>query len=124
MYAISVRQPWAWALFRGKDVENRLWKTNYSGDLLIHASMKFDGDGLKWIKKHFPNLIPEFTEFRHGVIVGKVTMTDCVVAHSSPWFAGPYGHVYTNPIEFSKPIPFKGALKFFDVPDELIKENI
>lgn len=26
MYAISVRQPWAWAVFAaGKDVENRSW---------------------------------------------------------------------------------------------------
>jgi len=50
-------------------------------------------------------------------------MTDCVVHSSSPWFVGPYGHVYSNPIEFKKPIPFKGALKFFDVPVPDGKKN-
>jgi hypothetical protein len=37
--AISVRQPWAHAIIHlGKDVENRPWRRNYSGPLLIHAS--------------------------------------------------------------------------------------
>jgi hypothetical protein len=121
MKALSVQQPWAWALFLGKDVENRTWKTDFRGDLLIHASSKFDNEGYNWIKKHFPQLLIEVQIFPTRCIIGKVTMIDCVVSHPSPWFAGPYGFVCKDPIEFKKPIPFRGALKFFDVPDELLK---
>ena len=117
MRAISVQQPWAWALFHGKDVENRPWKTRYRGELLIHASLKVDATGMLWIQKHFPALISTVPFFPKGCIVGKVLMVDCVVTHPSPWFFGPYGHVYSNPIEFKKPIPIKGFLKFFEVPD-------
>lgn len=45
MKALSVRQPWAWAIARGhKDVVNRRWATTYRGPLLIHASMRIDLD--------------------------------------------------------------------------------
>lgn len=126
MKAISVRQPWAWALFHGKPVENRSWKTDYRGELLIHASKKFDYDGYLWLLKPAQNglvkeWIPLPNGYRTGCIIGKVTMTDCVISHPSPWFFGPYGHIYKNQIEFKNTIPFRGALKFFDVPDELIK---
>jgi hypothetical protein len=126
MKCISIKQPWAWAIFHGKDVENRVWSTKFRGDLLIHAGQKTDNKGGDWIIAHFPDLVPVGVDILlpTGCIIGKVTMTDCVIAHSSPWFFGPYGHVYTNHVEFTKPIPFKGALKFFDVPDELIKGNI
>lgn len=124
MKAISVKQPWAWALFHGKPVENRVWPTNFRGELLIHASKNFDEEGVEWIRNNFPELNLAGKVLRLGCIIGKVTMTDCVVSHPSPWFAGPYGFVFKDPIEFKKPIPFKGALKFFDVPDELIKEFI
>lgn len=45
MKAISIQQPWAWAIFNGKPVENRKWSTAYRGPLLIHAGKKFDGPG-------------------------------------------------------------------------------
>src|SRR5688572_4676832 len=39
MKALSLRQPWAWAVVHGgKRVENRGWTTDYRGPLLIHAS--------------------------------------------------------------------------------------
>lgn len=45
MKALSVRQPWAWAVARGhKDVENRSWTTAHRGPLLVHASMRVDLD--------------------------------------------------------------------------------
>lgn len=43
MQAISVLQPWAWAIAHGhKRVENRTWNTSHRGPLLIHASMRVD----------------------------------------------------------------------------------
>jgi len=39
MKALSVRQPWAWAIIYAlKDIENRGWPINYRGDILIHAA--------------------------------------------------------------------------------------
>jgi ASCH domain len=36
---LSLRQPWAWLVVNGyKDIENRSWRTNHRGPLLIHAS--------------------------------------------------------------------------------------
>ena len=50
MRALSIRQPWAWAILHaGKDIENRDWKgyggklgrdKGFRGDVLIHASQR------------------------------------------------------------------------------------
>ena len=46
MRALSLRQPWPWAILTlGKDVENRTWKTNFRGRVMLHASKKYDHDG-------------------------------------------------------------------------------
>jgi ASCH domain len=38
MKALSVRQPWAWAIISAlKDIENRGWPIHYRGDILIHG---------------------------------------------------------------------------------------
>jgi len=40
--ALSVRQPWAHAIFKlGKD-ENRPWRTHLRGRILIQAAMKIE----------------------------------------------------------------------------------
>ncbi|RAY11652.1 hypothetical protein DPM19_28930 [Actinomadura craniellae] len=45
MQAISVRQPWAFAIARGhKRISNQNLPTAYRGTLLIHASMRVDLD--------------------------------------------------------------------------------
>ena len=42
--ALTVRQPWAWAIiYGGKDLENRRWRTSYRGPL-IHASKNANPD--------------------------------------------------------------------------------
>ena len=42
--AISIRQPWAWAiLYAGKDVENRTWQLPerfWGQDILLHAGQQ------------------------------------------------------------------------------------
>lgn len=44
MRALTVRQPWAWAIFHGKDVENRSnWRYTYVGGLGIHAGLRLEG---------------------------------------------------------------------------------
>lgn len=45
MKALTVQQPWAWAIFHGKTIENRtqLWK--YRGPLAIHAGLQWAANG-------------------------------------------------------------------------------
>ena len=39
MKAITVKQPWVYAILReGKDIENRSWQRSFRGWLAIHAS--------------------------------------------------------------------------------------
>jgi len=48
---------------------------------------------------------------------------DCVTSSRSKWFFGPYGFVLKNPVEFEKPIPFKGKLGLFEVELEEEKKK-
>jgi len=38
MRCLTVRNPWALAIFLGKDIENRDWPTNVRGTVAIHAA--------------------------------------------------------------------------------------
>jgi|SRR5579872_5573590 len=143
MKALSIRQPWAWAiLYAGKDVENRDWGDTYpalhdahrlvedaieedGGSFLIHAGkgMTHDeyDDCLDLMhaisqKKPFPKglTLPAFDELPRGGIVGSAQLYDVVTQSDSLWFCGRIGLVLRN----AKPRPFhpyKGALGFFDV---------
>ncbi len=123
MKCISTRQPWAYLITKGiKPVENRTWSSDYRGPLLIHASLTFDWRGYRWIRRTFPLLeLPAPTGYVLGKLIGRVEMIGCVTCHHSPWFCGPFGHVYTNPVEFPKPVALRGQLGIFDVPDEVLK---
>lgn len=41
MKALTVQQPWAWAIFHGKDIENRTQLWSYRGPLAIHAGARW-----------------------------------------------------------------------------------
>jgi hypothetical protein len=111
--ALSIRQPWAWLLAHGyKDVENRNWKTNVRGRILLHASKRLDYDGLDWVRDTFPHIpLPE--NFEQGGLVGAANLTDCVSElYRNPWFCGTYGFVMKDAIAFPI-IPLIGQLTMF-----------
>lgn len=126
MKALSIRQPWAWFIVNGfKNVENRLWKTDFRGEFLIHASAgctyqeyhdayAFAEKAANILPRTFPNY-PVFADLQRGGIVGKARLVNCVTESDSPWFTGPFGFVLAD----VQPLPFqpcKGMLKFFEVP--------
>ena len=118
MKALSIRQPWAWAILHGKDIENRKWKTTYTGSFLIHAAKTFDKEGYRWLCKNSHLLkanIPHSSFFQTGGIVGRAKIVECLDRCNSPWFSGPYGFVISEaqPVSFT---PCKGSLNFFEVP--------
>lgn len=127
MKALSINQPWAWAIVNGyKGVENRDWDTKFRGDFLIHAGKRFDDGGWDWIKDHFPHIpLPDRYAFEKmmGGIVGHarlintiyVTEKHLLVEKDKPWFFGEYGFI----LDSAEPCalkPCKGALGFF-TPD-------
>lgn len=112
MKALSIQQPWAWAIIHaGKDVENRTWPTQFRGRVLIHAGKKLDCDGEELLVAL--GLQPDMW---FGGVIGAVDIVDCVTEMDSPWFCGPYGFVLKNP----EPLPFRpcrGRLGFFNLED-------
>lgn len=73
MKVLTIRQPWASLIMTGyKRFEFRSWKTNYKGDLLIHAGKTVDKEAAERLKKYLPEELPL------GQILGKVTVVDCV----------------------------------------------
>lgn len=107
MKAITIKQPWAWAIvFADKDVENRSWSTNYRGPLLIHAGAKYRADASLPKGRQ----APPRDELDFSAILGVVDLVDVVAGSRSPWFTGQYGFVLENPRALSKPIPCKGKL--------------
>ena len=118
--ALSVRQPWAWLIVHGwKNIENRTWPTRVRGRVMIHAARTWTEeeweDAEIFVAGFAPSLadrIPRPGECCLGGIVGEVTILDCVTAHSSEWFCGPYGFVLAEQQELPFQ-PCKGALGFF-----------
>lgn len=129
MKCISIRQPWVHSIFYlGKDIENRDWPTRYRGRIAIHASKgctskelssaNFSISGIIGINcPTLPSLDPNY--YPRGVIIGTAEIVDCVSTHSSPWFFGSYGFVLANKVLLPNPIPWRGQLGIFDIPDHL-----
>jgi len=122
MKALTVRQPWAWAIINAKkDIENRNWNTHLRGMVAIHAALGMTRNeyeqGCESIKRINRKVkIPAYEDLERGAIVGTVEIVDCVQGSHSPWFGGEYGFVLSHPKKLRESIPCRGALKFWDVP--------
>lgn len=77
MKVITIKQPWASLIVNGyKKYEFRSWKTKFRGEVLIHSSKQQDKEMMKRFEKL--NL-----DYPAGVILGKVTITDCLLVTPS-----------------------------------------
>jgi hypothetical protein len=123
MKAITIKQPWASLIVHGiKDIENRSWRTNFRGRVLIHSSAKGDiakfgclqpNQRLKILNTPMSRI--GFNDLPFGSIIGSVEIVDCVQNHPSIWAdKGVYNWVLANPILFPEPIPVKGKLSFWE----------
>ncbi|MFK2681098.1 ASCH domain-containing protein [Bacteroides fragilis] len=132
MKTLTDKQPWASLIVSGlKDIENRTWRTNFRGRVLIHASAKsisIRNPSSVFTSKQWDSLSE--SEKMHiisgkaptSAIIGSVEIVDCVQNHPSVWAEqGVYNWVLANPIQFDKPIEgVKGKLSFwdYDLPEE------
>ena len=72
MKAITIKQPYASLIAAGlKEYEFRTWKTNYRGEILIHAGKGIDKDAMKKFESFK-------LEYPTGCIIAKAKLTDCV----------------------------------------------
>lgn len=144
--AITIIQPWAALAVTGKKrCETRSWKTNYRGEILIHAG-KSDPLGItRGIYSNIiwePYLLDAVNELKHngngiifGAITGKANLVNCVrideeiaalIREQHPdeyafgdFTPGRYAWVLEDPVLFDKPIPASGKQGFWNWEGDL-----
>lgn len=126
MKAITIKQPWAWAIIAGhKPVENRSRPTKHRERIAIHASKTIDQDGVSWLAWHnheaYSYYKAAICKDQCGAIIGVVDVIDCVTECDSPWFFGPYGYILANPRSF-EPIPCRGQLGIWNLPEQVERD--
>lgn len=133
--AITVRQPWAWAIARGhKFVENRSRGTSYRGTLLIHAGQAWSDRGATdervlgaWEDQRMPG-DPSYpigtSPFEFGAVIAVASLVD---SHPDarccrPWGESEYREgdgdlrtvvhhlVLEDVVPLERPVDAKGAL--------------
>lgn len=139
--AITVQQPWAWAIFHGKNVENRSSPWRYRGPLLIHAGQRWSSRG-ETDRRIIDAAVAAGThaegaphpQLQPGVLLGLVDLVNIHFAAGccAPWgestYDAPYGSkvkavyhlVLENPQPFDEPLPWPtGLLGVWNVPADL-----
>lgn len=148
MRCITIQQPWAWAIFHGKTVENRTQLWSYRGTIGIHAGNRWSdrGGASELVDQAWKDAITGCTtaEYSHtsriwtarGEIIG---LADLVDVH--PEFGGcckPWGEtayvehggrhrrrvthlVLENPRSLPEPIRCQGALGLWTPPADIVE---
>lgn len=127
MKALSVLQPWAWAIVSGpKDVENRVWRppAEMIGQrIAIHASKKKPDQEFTVHVAYCHGIeLPPTSYLALGAIVGTAILSG-VRSDREPydpafrWHErGLWGWLLTDRHALKTPIPYKGALGLWTVP--------
>ena len=124
MKVLTIKQPWATLIMQGdKRFEFRSWKTNYRGELLIHAGKGIDKEAMKRLSKYIPENLPS------EKILGKVKLVDCIEMstefkeillkenkdiYTDSSFKENYGWKLENVEVFDKTIETKGKLGLWE----------
>lgn len=139
MKAITLWQPWAslWCS-PAKVHETRGWYTAYRGWLLVHAAKrKLDDLAADELDEIMDTYYGQHwgLEIPFGALVGMVNVVECVRTDQFPasyddtedgkcgdFYPGRYAWRRGEFRRFAKPIPYKGAQGFFDVPDSVFAD--
>lgn len=130
MKALSVRQPWAWAIiYAGKDIENRSRCTRHRGPVAIHATRCTRDDherDAETIAKISGLKVPAWEKMREtfGTVIGMADLWDSRndgPAPKSHW-AGDEAWWFLREARPSRVYTCKGARGYlFDIPDNAIR---
>lgn len=149
MKAITVQQPYAWAIiFGGKDVENRTQLWGYRGPLAIHAGMRWSmrGASSPLVREALAPFLTarqagepidpaeHHDRLRFGAVIGVVELTDVHPEHGGccrPWGESSYTardglvrqvtHLRVeDPRPLLAPIRCRGTLGLWTPPAEVL----
>lgn len=127
MRALTLRQPWAYAMVRlGKRIENRSWapgRVMLGHWIAIHAGVRLDNAACDRLECYhsLPN------EFDVGVVVA-VARLDRIVRSSAElraiaptqlcWYTGRAGWYFGRVLALSNPVPCRGRLNLWNLTPE------
>lgn len=135
MKALSCTQPWAQLVVEGwKTFETRSWDTGHRGPIAIHASKGFPA----WAKDLLNASVFKDALKRPpaalacGAIIGVVSIKATLPVSNAlrwepsetelafgDWSEGRYIWELENPILLLRPIPAKGALRLWTLPEDI-----
>lgn len=138
MKALTLMQPWATLMAVGaKRIETRSWPTAIRGEVAIHASKTFPRDAIDLIfTEPYRSVLGEaglrgVSQLPLGAIVAVGDFIDCVPTANlvvglddlefdfGNYEPGRYGFVFRGIRILAHPVPAKGALGFWIVPEEI-----
>ena len=124
MKVLSIKEPFASLIALNiKKIETRSWKTNYRGEIYIHASLS-TGKIDEVRKEKLFNLLPKDYLFKQGYIICKCYLKDCIYMDEKfintikndvteylcgRYEVGRYAWILEN-IELIEEVPAKGKL--------------
>ncbi|MDR1897105.1 MAG: ASCH domain-containing protein [Prevotellaceae bacterium] len=118
MKVLTVKNPWASLIISGgKDVENRTWKTNYRGRILVHSSIRRDTSCNAYFRTDWSYV--KYVKFLldvafDGCVIGSVELADCVQNSTSRWAEKDMWHWILKDPKPLVPIPAKGRLGLWE----------
>jgi hypothetical protein len=127
MKVLTIWQPWAWLIARGrKHVENRGINTDYRGPLIIHVGKHWEPEVVArqledLLEQGLISEAPTLKELEKqlGLIIAKTEITGCrkvEEADADPW-AVPGGYAWElGAVELVEPIEFRGRQGLIDLP--------
>lgn len=153
MVAITVHQPWAYAIARlGKAVENRDWMPharNLGRPMAIHAGKKLDEEAVLDLRAE-GMAVPD--EMALGAVVAvarligiveietndggcrvvasmrpEAEVREAALSHDALWFCGRYGWVFGRRVELPEPVACRGAQGLWPLPADVetaVREQI
>ncbi|MEB3023025.1 MULTISPECIES: ASCH domain-containing protein [Mycolicibacter] len=149
MKALTVMQPWAWAIFNGKNIENRTAHWNYRGPLAIHAGIRKSDRGMRDprvldavagssidSRDRWTSLQSDLScALEFGAIIGVVELVDChpdgnccrpwgesdYVEHGGRQRSNIFHLVLEHPRLLADPIACRGALGLWTPPREVVE---
>jgi len=137
MRALTIKQPWAWAIAHGsKRIENRSWPTAYRGEIAIHAGAR---SGWDHVAEDSPLLRQEWRRLGHlaahlernsewidfGAVIAVARIADChdgalEQGECSDWAnRWDFHWVLAQVRPLTDPVPCRGALGLWRLPGDV-----
>lgn len=131
--ALSISQPWAWRiLHRDKRIENRRWAPSQVAQARRVLGLRFALHAAKSFDESAAAEAPPRAELPAGAIVGAATLdriitlaearADATLADQVDWIAGPICLVLRDVVAIARPIPARGFLGFWAIPEDAAAE--